>query len=930
MWKHFILSIILGLTFTTRAMEENLADPQWFTNPLSWCSGVNQWITGTSKDVSIRDGILKIISEKNQNRAAQNLSLEFSVATAFDVSFYCKTTAKASLTWNFTHQEKQLPSSSGTEPLPASGDWQFVTCRIPALVEAMALRISFNIYGNGAVLEIKDLKIIAVDPPAGDRKPFRIDGKTCEAIIYRNGTDAEAFYDRKCARILQTMIYRAHGNLIPILEAPDAAGIKNAIYIGKSAEADGLITRDDIRKINAGGCFFRIRNGRAGIVGKRPGGVPFGALEFLRQCGIFYLTQSKLIYPDELAVGSMEKLVNPAVALRNNVEVPFMERLGYTDMNEFANGRKLGVYREGVHAIPKLVPYDEFYQEHPEYFALGKDGKRLHQIPGQRFDVHYCVSNQEVVRIAAARLAEFFRSEPNAGTFCIYAGDGGGKECCCPKCLKLGSPSTSNILWMNEISDIFSKEFPDKKLITLAYATTSPPAKAKPHPNLYVAYCPYDTSWLNHFIACGKENEAGWQEMKDWETLAPENMAAFSYPVFYRERLNTWTVFPENYELCRHFAEKNYRAVMFCGYRATYGAGSYPASHNFADMGIYVLNRVMIDPRINVSDEIDSFMKLYYGPAAPQMRRYFDRMNQEVARRKWDQNCERVLRGFITKELADQTLAIFSEAGERVKNNPEYLERVEREKLYLLWQSLTDNCRGNGRIDPTEFPQYADRIGEFCRIAAYYKIAYMQVDPRQWFWETAVIKLGDTTPWFNDPLIQAIIKNPRKALGESLPNAQEKTAYGWLIQAKGAIGGENAKSAWKRKTTENVKILRRPSSGLGQVQLLLKLTEVPAGKAVLAIEGIDNEKPAPALMRLIVNGKTIHDGPVPWGKNAWTEQKFEIPPGLLVKGDNTITILNTTADKEKDGVGGINYRARRNYYWGWFMISDTKVIVKAR
>ena len=60
MWKNLILSVFLGFPLTFQAMEENLADPQWFTNPLSWCSGVNQWITGTSKDISIHNGILRI------------------------------------------------------------------------------------------------------------------------------------------------------------------------------------------------------------------------------------------------------------------------------------------------------------------------------------------------------------------------------------------------------------------------------------------------------------------------------------------------------------------------------------------------------------------------------------------------------------------------------------------------------------------------------------------------------------------------------------------------------------------------------------------------------------------------------------------------------------------------------------------------------
>ena len=44
--------------------------------------------------------------------------------------------------------------------------------------------------------------------------------------------------------------------------------------------------------------------------------------------------------------------------------------------------------------------------------------------------------------------------------------------------------------------------------------------------------------------------------------------------------------------------------------------------------------------------------------------------------------------------------------------------------------------------------------------------------------------------------------------------------------------------------------------------------------------------------------------------------------------ENEIVIFNTTPDTEVDGEGGINYTAKRNYFWGWFMIRDVKILLK--
>ena len=124
-----------------------------------------------------------------------------------------------------------------------------------------------------------------------------------------------------------------------------------------------------------------------------------------------------------------------------------------------------------------------------------------------------------------------------------------------------------------------------------------------------------------------------------------------------------------------------------------------------------------------------------------------------------------------------------------------------------------------------------------------------------------------------------------------------------------------------------VTCLRRPSSGFGVVQFELKLDKVPQN-AELEICGVDNEKKDPALMKIEINGKKIYEGKVPWEKDDWTSQKFQIPADVLQPGENTVVIFNTTPDTEVDGEGGVNFLAKRDYFCGWFMIRDVKVILK--
>lgn len=189
-----------------------------------------------------------------------------------------------------------------------------------------------------------------------------------------------------------------------------------------------------------------------------------------------------------------------------------------------------------------------------------------------------------------------------------------------------------------------------------------------------------------------------------------------------------------------------------------------------------------------------------------------------------------------------------------------------------------------------------------------------------------MLKIEKTRPWYDAPALKRLAENPLKVLGESTPVVQEKTEYGFLIANKGIIGGQKCR-AWMRSDNNICKVLRRPSSTFGNASAVLQLNHLPESDLKLKVFGIDNEKQAPSLMEVKVNGISIFRGVSPFSKTKWEEAEFTIPCHNLVAGDNDILFLNITPDKEIDGEGGVQFMAKRDYTWGWFMIDYIKVLL---
>lgn len=116
------------------------------------------------------------------------------------------------------------------------------------------------------------------------------------------------------------------------------------------------------------------------------------------------------------------------------------------------------------HSFRDLVPAEEYFESHPEYFSE-LDGVR---VPHSQL----CLTNPGVLEAAKKKLEEWIRDNPECTVFSVAQNDTFG--CCtCPACAALtekeGSPSGPILHFVNALADSIRDSHPNVLLHTFAY-----------------------------------------------------------------------------------------------------------------------------------------------------------------------------------------------------------------------------------------------------------------------------------------------------------------------------------------------------------------------------------------------------------------------------------------------------------------------------
>jgi hypothetical protein len=117
--------------------------------------------------------------------------------------------------------------------------------------------------------------------------------------------------------------------------------------------------------------------------------------------------------------------------------------------------------------------------------------------------------------------------------------------------------------------------------------------------------------------------------------------------------------------------------------------------YSFPDLQYYVGARLLLDPRQPAEPLIDEFMKLYYGPAAPAMRRLLDYLERRQAEEPGRLAAVPPRsRAYFDRAFFVEADALLAEAESRTGSDPELTARVRQERLpfdetmLFLWDAL--------------------------------------------------------------------------------------------------------------------------------------------------------------------------------------------------------------------------------------------------
>lgn len=418
-------------------------------------------------------------------------------------------------------------------------------------------------------------------------------------------------YYREAARELSTAFRESTGAVLPVVSEADFPPGKPGIYIGatKRAAAFGLDKLDlapweTVTVMNGNDIILY---GNDHVFRKRAkdyndlllGSVRAVTLFMRDVLGVRYLMPTdsgrSTVRHDRLEFDQREPL-------RNKPDFIYIsgrpKGIFYDFINNFLPMPFYGSY--GGHSHDKAIPWEQYFESNPEYFAIVK---------GKRNRTQVCLSNPEVREMIYRNLAN--RADEGYDWVQLAQADGFA-GCECPKCLEFrGSDTWGEKLWEihRGMAERFAREYPGKKVVILAYTVTrKPPEKFKEFPeNVMIELCHYSQA---DFDAWSSVRGIGGMTVYvyNWGFYKDEGFSPSLPPSFVPEQLDM-------------FRKNQVKAIYRCGFGELFGLEG-PI--------YYAYGQLAGDRSRTLESALNEYHERTFGPAAPDMRKFFDRLYARV------------------------------------------------------------------------------------------------------------------------------------------------------------------------------------------------------------------------------------------------------------------------------------------------------------
>jgi hypothetical protein len=500
------------------------------------------------------------------------------------------------------------------------------------------------------------------------------------------------FAAEELARYIEAM----SGAQVPIVtEGRPVAGVP--IHVGATKVA--LAASPPALEDNAESIFLHANGERVIVLGGSDRGTLFAAYRFLEQgLGCRWLAPDVEHVPKQstIRVPDMDLTTAPVFDMRTFVgrREGSREWGAKVGMNGFytkpeaaiaGNSYYLPDQVPGCHAYHCIVPAEQYFEAHPEWYPL-IGGERQ---PGVLHGRQLCVTAPGLADEFAKNVITMFDEDPNLQTVSISPNDGRG-WCECDGCMALdeklcGARTTQQglggerpfrgdrVFWFaNEVAGRVAQVHPGKKLLVLAYINyAEPPDTIKPAENVLPWLCHYAPADYSRPIndPTSEPNAQFNGLLQRWAKSAP-HLLLYAYV-----SKSMWWRLPR--PVTRTFAGD-------VKYLHSLGIRRYYCQSSLSDWPLdgplyYVIAKLLWDPSADPETIAADWTRHMFGPASESMTEFY-RLAQESIResgQSFSDNPPRDVPGLFDFADLEAALVKLDEAA-AAADTEESKERVKR------------------------------------------------------------------------------------------------------------------------------------------------------------------------------------------------------------------------------------------------------------
>lgn len=274
-------------------------------------------------------------------------------------------------------------------------------------------------------------------------------------------------------------------------------------------------------------------------------------------------------------------------------------RSGFANWHKLTSGESTYTFENHpgwglwVHTLHRLLPPSEYFESHPEYYAL-RNGIRLAD--------QVCLSKPEVLEIVCNNLAKEISKNPKAKYWSVSQMDN-YNYCQCMQCTHTDSIEHSHAGTMLRFVNEVAKRFPNQVISTLAYQyTRTAPILTKAEPNVNIMLCTIEEDRAKSLRGTSFE-----KDLKAWSALT-QQILIWDYVINFSHLVMPFPNWPTLQENLLLFKEYGVQMLFEQGYNSP--------SSEMQPLRAFLLSKWSWDPTIDANLLIRNFLDAYYGPAA--------------------------------------------------------------------------------------------------------------------------------------------------------------------------------------------------------------------------------------------------------------------------------------------------------------------------